>query len=1396
MMGRQYLKKCILLCGESDGNKYKRLFTITKRISTEPLSVCYEAIYRNNEKGILKEFYPQDKFCLKRDKNSQLIYTEESEEPREAFLKVKREYIEPYEMLLKAKKDGTDQELAAFIPEFGIYDGCDKDGNIIGSAYIWIPDSKLETFSHICDDIHKNPKKEPEYKLVLVLCALESLSRCICALHNLEMLHRDIRPSNFGVVKRGGETLSQTVSMVDFGSVCSAANVSDEIIGTEGYLEPEAGYKQANKQTDIYSIGAALFHAIIVTENMRGKRYLYSEECYHDIGKLVESSKLIQASESNSHPRLCNMLSVILQKCLSKREERYADCEELLKDLEIALYYALPSKVARKKHAGEHWVLEDAKKIIDMNGEKNSALAIQHHLYTNPLYRRNAKEDLLNVMVVGFGNYGQKFLDICLQTGQMYGKKLNVTVVSGDQTDKILYLEARPELSNFFNVDGSLKDDPENYGTVTFDTAALTRDNKQDNVDILQNIICDCYGEGDGLKNESQYIFIALGEDQLNLNAARACIDAAEVLELNCCVNFAWEGARVSEKFEGDLYPVYVCENVNISLLYSEIERMAFNAHLVWEKNLNVEYYKVKADFRKQYNHDACVANVLSLKYKLYSIGIDLDVCTFEEAAKRFASSALGDDKISREIKNQLIYTEHRRWVAEKVCAGWRCIHDLETCAEGVTKDEKNKRHVCIVRSRADQKLAMEFKINGRFEKWDKATAAELSKLDDLDRMSVELHRMYARRARIAKKHNLLSGNIMDGIRVLIEGNKKAVVAFQEWFACLKDIWYGDGIKARLYKGLKNAFLKTVEFLPMENQKSVKEQVKAFESLYYPVLASMEFRDYKQDDVALIENIPFILTYSEDLYMVIPYAVGSNSDIFGNMAAAIVANPAKILYLFCLEKEQELIELKETIAYIAEFMHKKQLRAAVELVIAYTSSAANFVTAEIELEFKQLSVGKIRQVKVIYSENFNELPELISEYLIQRRKKKKNFVLERNNTKTSYLLMGSDFYDRFDHYQFDSFSMNFHSTVGCEILKHIKKVPYISVTDMAAFRLSSSESCNQPEFYADYKELWTKYRENTSVWKQLCDALGTFAQDNDTIVSFKKKNRRDKHTDYQEIRYIIPFICHLASRKVIAFLIKHEVAEPGSRVTVYTTDSCEIIIKDRCGYKKGYDKLFSNVYALMQPSAIGICFNTRSHDINITFNNLIVEEFHIGSNRAAELTALMESFHDIGYVINLQNNRGVMNFTYATPQIKELMTTAGKMLEVYTYHKIKELGRFDDVVSSFEIDWENTEIKSEFDFILTKGFRTLFVECKARSDIGQEFYYKLSSLAQQFGINATAVLIADTEERSYYDNAPVNCMQRKRGNMMNIVTVWKSDEISNIGHTLLKIINGTYVIQD
>ena len=1389
MKERQYLRKTsLLLCGESDGSVFKRSFHIVKKISEGASSICYEAYHGKSGRGILKEFYPQDTYAMERNKDGQLIRSSGFRNAHDRFVKAEREYIEPYEMLLAAKQSGSDQDLATFIPAFEIYHGCDEEGKAVGTTYIWTPEPKLETFDIICEDIHKHPGRNPEHKLVTVLTAVESLAKCICALHKAEMIHRDIKPSNFGFLKRGDETLTQTLSMFDINSLCSVYADIKGVVGTKGYMEPEAGYEAPSNQTDIYSIGATLFNALIVTDETRAGGYIFYNEYYDRLREMVDESKLIQASEANSHPRLRNALLTLLQKCLCERTYRYPNCEALLADIETALYYALPSEFAKKARSGERWVLADVEKSLDVNIEKNSVLAMQHHLYAHPLYQCvQASEETINVLIIGFGYYSQKFLDVCLQSGQIRNKRLCVTVVYDDLFDKELYLSERPELTNFFNVDGSITDGREIYGEIIFEISRLDRDNPDAVCTSLKNIM----GEQNGGR-PPHYIFASLGDDKVNLAAANACKTASETLKKDCVVSYICENQQDADPSALLPVPLYINADIRSYPFYAEIERMAFNTHLIWEKNLNVDYRLVRAEYKKPYNHDSCVSSVLALKYKLYSLGIDLEAVGYMEAARLFRLETGSRNK--RNIKNELVWIEHRRWVTEKICQGWSGIENLEDCAGGITKDKKAKKHVCIVRSRPDQKLAEEFRSGTNYEKWDKAPAEELNQLDDLDRMSVELHRMFARKAKAARKQNLLSGSSIAGIRALIEGNKKATVAFQEWYSCLKDIWNGDIGKVRLYKGLKNSFLNASEKLPSDRKKSLREQVKAFEAVFYPVLASMEYRDWKQDDVAFIDNIPFVLTYTENAYLAVPFATGNNSAVFENVAAATVLSPARILYLYAVERKQDVPDLLEAIPYVIEYMQKKHFKAVVEFVIVVPEALRYMIKDGVKKEIIRTGGGRIRQVKLIVPEDMEKTAGELSSYLARRADGKPFFAVEKNSSGLSKFLQGAGFYKSFANFMFDSANMKFHTMSGCDMLGYIKKTPYITVTDMVAFRLSSSESSNQPEFFEEYKDLWKKYNENSSQWKSLCNWLGKYAQEQDVLVSFKKMSSRDKKRNPDTFHYIVPFVCHKSVIKIIKILKEQKILEKESRVNGYTTDSCEVIIVDCCSYGSLYDKLFSNVYALMLPDAISVQFNTASHDVNVVFDNLRVDGIQIPADRISSYRGLMEFFKEKGFVINLDiTPGGRTSFTYATRQIKSLMCTAGKMLEVYTYHKVKELGMFDDVVSSFEIDWEGTDVKSEFDCILTKGFRALFVECKARPDIEQGFYYKLAELAKQFGINTTAVLIADTKEKSFYDHAPVNDMQRRRGKMMDVVTIWKQDEINNIGHTLLKIVNGTYM---
>lgn len=583
----------------------------------------------------------------------------------------------------------------------------------------------------------------------------------------------------------------------------------------------------------------------------------------------------------------------------------------MLKDLNDALYYALPSEIKKTHHSGDRWVLAGADKFLDVNKEKNSFLAIQYHLYEHPLYQCvSSDEETINVLVLGFENYGQKFLDACLQDGQICNKKLSVTVASDNMAEyKGIYIKERSALGKYFDIDGSLKGDESAYGCISFKRLKLRRDNKIASSD-MERVLGTIH---------PHYVFVALGDDELNEKTADMCAKIAGDSKILCAISYISESRRALDREIGCVLPIYVNKDIKENAIYNEIERMAFNTHLVWEKSLNIDYHTVRAAFRKPYNHNSSVSFIVALKYKLFSTGIDLDEVGFERAAVLFSDRMSTDT----DMKNKLIWIEHRRWVTEKLCNGYRGM-SVEEAAGGNTRDAKSKKHICVLKSNPDQRLREGNWAKNNYEKWMSATDEELGRLDELDCMSVKLHRLYVKKAEDVKRKNLLNNNSIKGIKGLINDSKKASSAFEEWLSCMKDIWNGDKNKVRLYERLKISFLNVVNELDLmkEKKRTIHEYVKAFEVMFKPVLESEKYRVWNDDDVEFIENIPFVLTYTGKINLIIPLAAGELSAVFGNVAVATVVSPARIIYLCLVNREQDAKDLAKSLFYVIKYMKK------------------------------------------------------------------------------------------------------------------------------------------------------------------------------------------------------------------------------------------------------------------------------------------------------------------------------------------------------------------------------------------------------------------------------------------------------------------------------------------
>ena len=1353
------IKKTIQL--KTEGDAQTKTFHIRSKLNEGASVICYEGYFKSSTKGTLREFCPRDlQEFLTRSTDNQLIFKEDEAEIKKIFRDRLNKYLSPYRMFLE--KQRKHNKLSTFIPQYEIFYGANNETNSAETAYIWTQEQPVETFEKICGKIHKRPNYKPETNLFIILQAMRSLTECVCLLHRDGLIHRDIKPSNFGFKERYQKILPDTIELFDIDTICFVDEELENVVSA-GYTEPEIYVESANNLTDIYSIGATLFSAIVGS--------IYDGEDINNLKYQVDNSKLITASEINSAPRLRATLTEILQKTLCRREERFQTCEELLEKIKAACFYLMPTELAEKSRNGEKWVLKEVEKSFNEDNEKKVLTAIQYHLYENPLYKTMlAGEKNLNVLIFGLGNYGQKFLDICLQVGQMIDINLNVVVVSNDLTDKEIYLKDRPALKDFFDIDTDKATCGQSYGKISFVEAAIAKNEIVADSDIVDRIILDSC-----IQSKLHYIFIALGNDTLNKNTAVACRDALKELEINCRINFAQEKNLHTKPW--GILPVYVRGNLKLAALHSEIERMAFNAHLVWEwgQNLNFNYDEVRKNFRAPYNYDSCISNVLSIKYKLHSVGIDIKkVSDFEEAAKIFVEKNLHNDAktntLEYDLRNKLIWVEHKRWVVEKICGGWT-QRKFEECSDGDNKDKKRRTHVCILPSRADRLLH----DNYRAEDWDIMSQREMETLDELDKMSVQYHQFFRSQIKEPKYRSLLQSAIEDIVAEL-SGHQATAYVFSELKVCLQDILNGDKNKVLLYKNLKKVFEQSLGRLNAETRENIKERLLPdLENKMKPILESMSYIDYKQKDTDLIDNIPFILTYSTNITQVIPYIIGDNSEMFSNVASATVIKPAKIIYLAWFEKKNEFKQFKNSLSGLINYLNRKNLRADIKFLIAFNGNSSECL--RLESEIRSLGIKKIKSVNVFPINEKNKIGVFKNSL---KSKNKSLLLFEKNHTYLSGLLEGEKFYDDFAAYSFNSVNMKFTSSGHCEFLNYINKKIFITANDLTEFKSSRGKLGEQPTFFEDYKILWRKYREDTDTWKKLCNLLDDHSQKADVIA--KLKTTYTRASEVQEYTYLLPQEClRTVEDKVLKVLKDKKIIEDYA-INIGVANSFAVTIKDPCNNESEYKRLFGNPYAFFQSDAIKVA--PQKNTILIYFDNLKVENFNLLSTDRKVLN-LLNFFAARNYLTNLNSNDLLnISFTYATRTIKNLLTVAGKILEIYVFHAAKNSGYFDDVVSNFEPNWNDTEVKNEIDCIVIKNFRVLIIECKARSKIEQDFHHKLSAISSHFGINCTPVLIADTPK--LYEG------QLERGVVMENVVVWQEDEVEHIAETLKKIVEGNY----
>jgi serine/threonine-protein kinase len=149
----------------------------------------------------------------------------------------------------------------------------------------------------------------------------------LAAAHKVGVVHRDLKPDNIVLVRRGGDP--DFVKLVDFGIAQFAGPVAHRTragiaLGSAAYMAPEqAEGKRVDGRADLYAVGVVMHELLTGEVPFLGKTSRETLEIMH-------STKPPSAVGDHGSGAVSEDLARLVQKCMAKRpEDRPQSADEL-----------------------------------------------------------------------------------------------------------------------------------------------------------------------------------------------------------------------------------------------------------------------------------------------------------------------------------------------------------------------------------------------------------------------------------------------------------------------------------------------------------------------------------------------------------------------------------------------------------------------------------------------------------------------------------------------------------------------------------------------------------------------------------------------------------------------------------------------------------------------------------------------------------------------------------------------------------------------------------------------------------------------------------------------------------------------------------------------------------
>ncbi|MFO0574908.1 MAG: serine/threonine-protein kinase [Polyangia bacterium] len=149
----------------------------------------------------------------------------------------------------------------------------------------------------------------------------------LAAAHKVGVVHRDLKPDNIVLVRRGGD--SDFVKLVDFGIAQFAGPVAHRTragiaLGSAAYMAPEqAEGKRVDGRADLYAVGVVMHELLTGEVPFLGKTSRETLEIMH-------TTRVPTAAGDHGAGLVTDAFAKLVQRCMAKRpEERPQSADEL-----------------------------------------------------------------------------------------------------------------------------------------------------------------------------------------------------------------------------------------------------------------------------------------------------------------------------------------------------------------------------------------------------------------------------------------------------------------------------------------------------------------------------------------------------------------------------------------------------------------------------------------------------------------------------------------------------------------------------------------------------------------------------------------------------------------------------------------------------------------------------------------------------------------------------------------------------------------------------------------------------------------------------------------------------------------------------------------------------------